>query len=181
MTKRVVITGAPGTGKSTILHLLENRGFTIHSEMARALIAEQQALESELLPWENHAGFGLELFKRQKEQYFNAEDGVYNFYDRGVPDNLGYLRRDKLQNTLLEEEAAELKYHQEVFLTPPWEEIYGNDEVRWEDTKLMLEIHEALKDIYNFYGYQITEVPKLSPEERVLFILNRLGLRERNS
>lgn len=177
----MVITGAPGTGKSTILHLLEKRGFTMHPEMARVLIAEQQELESDLVPWKNHAEFGLELFKRQKEQYFKAKPEAYNFYDRGVPDNLGYLRRDKLQNTMLEDEAADLKYHQEVFLTPPWEEIYGNDEVRWEDSELMLEIHEALKDIYTFYGYQITEVPKLSPEERVLFILNRLGLRERNS
>ena len=177
MTNRVVITGAPGTGKSTILNLLEKRGYPIHPEMARALIAEQQDLGTDLVPWKNHADFGLELFKRQKEQYFNAQADAYNFYDRGVPDNLGYLRRDGLQNHALEEEAAGLFYHKEVFLTPPWEEIYGNDEVRWEDTQLMLEIHAALKDIYEFFGYQITEVPKLSPEERVLFILKRLGLK----
>ena len=177
MTKRVVITGAPGTGKSTILNLLEKRGYRIHPEIARALIAEQQELKSDLLPWKKHADFGVELFKRQKEQYFNAKADAYNFYDRGVPDNLGYLRRDGLQNHALETEAADLKYHQEVFLTPPWEEIYGNDDVRWEDTQLMLEIHEALSDIYQFYGYQITEVPKLSPEERVGFILKRLSLK----
>ncbi len=176
MTKRVVITGAPGTGKSTILGLLENKGFTIHPEMARALIAEQQVLNSDLLPWKNHADFGVELFKRQKEQYFNAKADAYNFYDRGVPDNLGYLRRDGLQNLDLEKEASILKYHPEVFLTPPWEEIYGNDEVRWEDTQLMLDIHRALKDIYQFFGYHIIEVPKLGPEERANFILKRLGL-----
>lgn len=173
-TARIIITGAPGTGKSTILKGLAAKGYPVLPEMARQLIAEQQALDSDLLPWKDHLSFGAELFKRQKQQYAEALEGQRNFYDRGIPDNLGYLRRDKLRNTLWEAEARNYPYHHQVFLCPPWEEIYGKDAVRWEELDLMLEIHQALEGIYQDFGYQVIEVPKISPQERINFILNTL-------
>ncbi len=171
---RIIITGAPGTGKSTVLDLLAQKGFPILPEMARALIAEEQLNEgSSLLPWKDHPAFGQELFKRQVDQYHQAKDGI-NFYDRGILDNLAYLRRDGHANAQLEQEAENYSYHAKVFLMPPWEEIYGKDEVRWEDLDLMLDIDRALREIYRDFGYQVLEVPKSEAGARAQFILDRI-------
>lgn len=174
-TRRVIITGAPGTGKSTLLKLLAEAGYPTHEEMARALIAEQQALDSDILPWKDHPKFGAILFERQRAQYEAVVEGKTNFYDRGILDNLGYLRRDGHRNLQLEEQARNYRYHPEVFLTPPWEEIYGNDAVRWEDLDLMQDIHRALAEIYADFGYQVVLVPKSSPQDRFHFVLNHLS------
>lgn len=172
-TQRIVITGAPGTGKSTVLNLLAQKGHTILPEMARDLIVEQQAIEgSTLVPWLDHPSFGLELFQRQLNQYHQAE-GV-TFYDRGILDNLAYLRRDSCPNLDLEDKAKAYPYYERVFLMPPWEEIYDKDDVRWEDLDLMLEIDQALKGIYKDFGYDVLIVPKEDPESRLNFILKHI-------
>lgn len=172
--QRIIITGAPGTGKSTVLNLLAEENFPVLPEMARELIAEQQAIEgSTMLPWLDHPSFGRELFQRQLQQYHQAEAAI-TFYDRGILDNLGYLRRDGHQNLDLEKKAEQFPYHPKVFFMPPWEEIYGKDEVRWEDLDLMLEIDQALKDIYQDFGYEVLEVPKTDPLSRKNFILKAL-------
>lgn len=175
-TTRVVITGAPGTGKTTVLEKLNSKGYPVLPEMARALIKEQQALDSELLPWKAHKRFGEALYARQVQQYHQAQEGQISFYDRGILDNLGYLRRDGIQNIALEEKAHSYPYFPKVFFTPPWQEIYNQDAERWEDFELMLDIHQALQAIYRDFGYQLIEVPRLAPEKRVDFILHQLTL-----
>ena len=173
--RRVVITGAPGTGKTTLLKSIESRGYRVLPEMARALIREQLAAQSKLLPWENHAGFGEKLFERQVAQYHQAPAGLTTFYDRGIPDNLGYLRRDGIPNADLEEAARQYPYFPYVYFTPPWPEIYDRDAERREDLPLMQAIHQALEDIYRHYGYQLIEVPKLPPAQRADFILHHMA------
>ncbi len=175
--QRIVVTGAPGTGKSTVLDLLENKGFKVVPEMARQLIAEQQELKSNMVPWLDHPSFGKELFQRQVRQYedLEASDSIV-FYDRGIPDNLAYLRRDGYANLDLEAKAPNFRYHDDIFLMPPWLEIYGNDQVRWEDTELMLDIDRALREMYTGLGYNIIEVPKVQAHQRLHFILSHLKL-----
>lgn len=173
--KRVIVTGAPGTGKSTVLNLLANKGYPVIPEMARQLIAEQQAVDSEMLPWKDHRSFGKELFRRQVEQYHLAKAPLV-FYDRGIPDNLAYLRRDGFQDKELEKQSGQYPYHHEIFLMPPWLEIYGKDDVRWEGTELMLDIDRALREMYREQSYTIVEVPKVEPQQRLHFILSHLRL-----
>lgn len=173
---RVVITGAPGTGKSTVLNLLAEKGFLVIPEMARKLIAEQQAIaDSEMLPWLDHPSFGLELFKRQVEQYHLAKSKI-TFYDRGILDNLAYMHRDGCANKELEVKSKDYPYYKSVFLAPPWEEIYSNDAERWEDLDLMRDIDRALRYMYEREGYDVISLPKAEPLSRMDFILNHLGL-----
>jgi predicted ATPase len=173
--RRVVITGAPGTGKTTLLKTIEARGYPVLPEMARELIREQMDAQSYLLPWEDHAGFGEKLFERQVAQYHQAQAGTTTFYDRGIPDNLGYLRRDGIPNARLEEAARQYPYFPYVYFTPPWPEIYGQDAERREDLPLMQAIHQALENIYQHYGYQLIEVPRLDPAQRADFILHHMA------
>lgn len=176
-TQRVVITGGPGTGKTTLLRLLNEKGYPCHSEISRNVIREQLECGSDLLPWKDVAGFSKLVSDGQVKQYHEAIEGLWNFYDRGVPDVLAYLRKANIYEEELEERPLQYPYFKTVFLTPPWPEIYSQDAERRENLTEMLSIHEALYDVYHDFGYRVLEVPKISIHKRLDFILENLYLK----
>ena len=62
----------------------------------------------------------------------------------------------------------------EVFILPPWKEIYVSDEARYENYEQSVLIHNHLVETYTKYGYQLIEVPKDSLDNRILFILDKI-------
>jgi len=46
-----VITGGPGTGKTTVLRELQRRGFAVAEEVARRIIREQIDSGGAAVPW----------------------------------------------------------------------------------------------------------------------------------
>lgn len=175
-TQRVVITGGPGTGKSTILQNIGHRGYPCHVEVSRAVIKEELARGSELLPWRDLTGFSDKVFQGQIAQYHEADEGKFNFYDRGMIDVIAYLKKDFHPTEALEELVNHYPYHEKIFLTPPWPEIYAQDTERREDFVAMQAIHEALVQAYQYFNYTVVEVPKLNTGERANFVLRNLGL-----
>ena len=160
-TKRVVITGGPGTGKSTILGLLAEQNYTVHQEVSRSVIKEELKNKSEILPWRDLSAFSDKVFDGQTAQYRNAEEGATNFYDRGLIDVIAYLKKGHLPYDKLQELAHHYPYHQTVFIAPPWPEIYSQDAERREDLEGMQAIHDAIVNSYLEFGYKIVEIPKL--------------------
>lgn len=173
-TQRVIITGGPGTGKTTLLHSLKEKGFPCHTEVSRAVIKQQLELNTRLVPWDDLSGFSHIVNQGQKKQFDEVIEGKCNFYDRGIPDVLAYLRKEHIHEEELEQSAKDNLYHSTVFLTPPWPDIYAQDEERREDLESMMAIHNALIQVYESLGYQVKEVPKMSIEERVNFVLTDL-------
>lgn len=175
-TLRVVITGGPGTGKSTILSHLADEGYPIYPEVSRAVIKEEIDKNSDLVPWRNLPAFSEKVFKGQTGQWHEAKEGEINFYDRGIIDVIAYLKKDLLPHDALAELVGHYPYHQSVFLTPPWPEIYAQDKERREDLKTMQAIHDALLNTYQEFDYQVFEIPKAGPKERMNFVLSHLDL-----
>ena len=175
-TLRVVITGGPGTGKSTILNQLNSKGYPIHQEISRAVIKEELDKQSDLLPWRDLPGFSEKVFKGQTGQWHAAEGGKINFYDRGIIDVIAYLKKDLLPHDALSDLVEHYPYHKKVFLTPPWPEIYARDLERREDLQTMQAIHDALMSTYTEFDYEILEIPKVDPTERTNFVLGHLDL-----
>lgn len=175
-TTRVVITGGPGTGKSTLLRGLQELGYPIHREISRDIIRQELQRGSNHLPWEDLNAFSDKVFAGQKEQYREAVPGQVNFFDRGVIDVIAYLRKDGYPHQRLDELVPHYPYHRQVFLTPPWPGIYRQDAERREDLATMNAIHNALLKSYDEHGYQVIEVPLAPAPERVVFVLDQLDL-----
>lgn len=174
---RIVITGGPGFGKSSIIHHLEKLNYSVFHEISREIIAEQKKSNGHVVPWEDHHAFNEAVFKGRLAQYHSAtHSNKLYFFDRGVPDSLAYLLADdkEVPNHFIEE-AKLCSYNHTVFITAPWEEIYKKDNQRWEGYEYALKIHEYIEKYYTELHYQLVPVPQLEVEKRVEFILDYLN------
>ena len=173
----LVITGGPGTGKSSIVHSLEKSGFPCIHEISREVILEAQKQGIEQLFLEDPLLFSrklLEARKKQHEDTASFKEPV--FLDRGIPDVLAYLKYLGTPSPELFSEACENYKYRQVFILPPWKEIYLNDNERYESFEQAESIFQHLKNTYLSFGYQLLEVPKISVEGRKDFILNNLEM-----
>lgn len=54
---RFILTGGPGSGKSTIIDTMIKRGFWFFKEAGRGVIQDQVNIGGNALPWANQAAF----------------------------------------------------------------------------------------------------------------------------
>ena len=174
---RIVITGGPGAGKSSLLSILHNRGYSCSQEVSRQLIREGSAKGSACLPWIDLPCFAELAFGRMIDAWAEAVEEDNTFFDRGIPDIIAYLRVASLPVAeKMERALREYPYAATVFLLPPWEHIYVRDAERWQTFEEAESIYHHIKKIYHSSGYEINELPKCPVEQRADLILNRLGL-----
>lgn len=172
-----VITGGPGSGKSTLIKALEGHGISTMPEAGRAIIQDQVAIGGEALPWADRQAFAELMLSWEMRSYRAALrlSGPVIF-DRGVPDVLGYLRLSKLPVPSHVEQAAKLfRYHHRVFIAPPWLEIFARDAERKQSFEEAQATYEVMNATYSALGYKIIPIPFDSVEERVKFVLTTVG------
>jgi predicted ATPase len=173
-----VLTGGPGSGKSTLIDALERAGFLRSLEAGRGIIQQQAGIGSPAVPWNDRALFAELMLCWEMRSYRTAEQQTGPvFFDRGVPDVVGYLRLSKLPVPAYFEKAAEtFLYNRCVFLAPPWQEIFQQDRERKQDFDEAVRTCEVLAETYKALGYELIELPRVSVAERVRFILQKGGL-----
>ncbi len=172
----IIISGGPGSGKSTLIDALERQGFSRTVEAGRAIIQDQVAIGGNALPWSDRTLFAELMLSWEMRSHAMAEQqhGAVVF-DRGVPDVIGYLMLCNLSVPQhMEEAALQTRYNRTVFLAPPWAEIFGQDAERKQDFEEAVRTFEAMDKTYRRLGYEIALLPKSSVEERVGFIKQAL-------
>ncbi|WP_353181507.1 AAA family ATPase [Parapedobacter lycopersici] len=169
-----VITGGPGTGKTTLLDALRAKQFPCIPEVAREIIREQVACGGDALPWQNKAAYTQLMLKTSVESYLQTMDeytpGSVVFFDRGIPDTLCYAAMIGLEIPDEPELASRYRYHRRVFILPPWPEIYHTDAERKQTWEEAVFTYEMMKKTYSKYGYQLIDVPLVPVVERVKFL-----------
>lgn len=176
MTNKYVLTGGPGSGKSSILLELERRGEYIVREAAEDVIKLQQARGIEN-PWvlPNFQDQILTLQVQREERI--PKDIKRVFIDRGILDGLAYTEIGTETNRRIQREA---RAYTGVFLI----ENLGNterNETRREHHVEALEIERKLEYIYyKLAGYKENKIPPISVEaraDRILDAIRKGGLR----
>ncbi len=172
----IVISCGPGSGKSTLIDALERRGYARTIEAGRAIIRQQVAIGGTALPWSDPALFSQLMLAWEMRSYATAQERKEPvFFDRGVPDVIGYLTLCGLPvPPHMEQASAMFRYNKTVFLAPPWAEIFAQDDERKQDFKEAMRTFEAMENTYSRLGYEIALLPKSSVEERVDFIRQTL-------
>ena len=168
-----IITGGPGSGKSTVIDALGGHGICSMPEAGRAIIQDQVAIGGEALPWSDRRAFA-ELMLSWEMRSYRAALGLSGsvFFDRGIPDVVGYLRFSHIPVPPHVDRAAEMfRYHHRVFVAPPWPEIFACDAERKQSFAEAQATYEAMIETYSALGYQPIVLPLDSVAERVKFVL----------
>lgn len=173
----VLIIGGPGSGKTTVIEGLTEKGYVCYPEVSREVIHEARKQGIEQLFLEKPLLFSELLLEGRKKQFHSAvqEENEIVFIDRGIPDVLAYMHYiGDAYPAFFDEACREHKYSR-IFILPPWEEIYTSDDARYETYEQAILIHQHLIETYENYGYSLTEVPKDTLENRINFILENLS------
>ena len=174
-----VLTGGPGSGKTTLIEALRDAGHAGMIEAGRGVIRDQVSIGGSALPWLDPLLFAELMLSWDMRSYQAAlsHEGPV-FFDRGVPDVVGYLRLMGMPvPTHMERAAQEFRYCRRVFIAPPWREIFENDLERRQDFDEAVLTYETLVETYPDYGYELVELPRSTVSERVRFVIGAIAAR----
>lgn len=183
-TKRIVITGGPATGKTSLIEYLIGLNYSCFPEIIREFTIQETEdketdhLKSNPIVFANDSlSFNQRLIDGRNKQYQDSLklESPLIFFDRGIPDVLAYM--DFFDQTYESDfiEVCNKAPYDAVFILPPWKEIFASDGERYETFEEASNLHQNLLNRYTSFGTPPIEVPKGSVENRVNFILNTLS------
>ena len=170
-----LLTGPPGSGKSALLLELRALGHTTVNEPARQILAEQRSFGGNGLPERNPALFTELMLSRAIalfEQMKDIEGPV--FFDRGVPDHAAYAALFEVDSAAAERASETFRYNPRAFFAPAWEEIYAQDDERRMTFEQARHFGSILRRAYFGLGYELVDLPCVSPAHRARFVLERV-------
>lgn len=170
----VVLSGCSGGGKSTLLEELRRRGHAVVEEPGRRIVREELAAGGTALPWLDIAAFARRAIAMAIADRLAMEDhsGLV-FFDRGLIDAASALETVTGERVLAALAAAH-RYNDNVFLAPPWPEIFAGDPERRHGLDAARAEYDRLETAYPALGYATVILPKVPVGERADFVLARL-------
>jgi len=183
-SKRIVITGAPGTGKTAIINNLESASYFCYHEVVRSMTKAAKLEQNTKKPSCNPLAFVKdaaafnELLLKARHAHFSDAKGKLDpfvFYDRGMPDVLAYMDYFNQKFTTAYSNTCLSNRYDTVFILPPWKKIYKQDEERMETFEQAVALHSHLVKTYKSLGYPIIFVPFDSISNRQEFIISHLN------
>jgi predicted ATPase len=170
----VLITGCSGGGKSTLLAELRARGHGAIEEPGRRIVTHELQTGGRALPWIDEIAFAERAIATALMDRETAKRrSGWIFFDRGLIDAasaLEYLSG----KPVLEQLNALHPYHRQVFLAPPWPEIYVKDTERQHGLEAGVAEYERLHRQLPALGYEIFILPKVPVSARADFVLRIL-------
>jgi predicted ATPase len=175
---RIVIAGGPGAGKSTLVQALAESGEICYEESSRVLIREQLAQAGRMVPWGDLSAFAQECSERMHVQLTDSARHRRCFFDRGLPDLIGYLSHGG-RGAPDAWRAASRAYASVVFFAPPWREIFVNDAERPQSFIEAQELSAHIRRAYEDCGFRLIDLVKSSAADRRRQVLDYLDSHQR--
>jgi predicted ATPase len=173
---RIVITGGPGAGKTTLIEKLSALGYSGMEEAAREVIDQYEA--HNINPWGDLQAFVRLVYERIYPELQKPVEGLV-FCDRSMLDCIAYLKEaDMPVPDYLAAFDPHAYYSGEVFILAPWPDIYRQEKARRQSYSKAVSLYKRIRETYQAYGFLLTEVPPLAVEERVGFIFEKLNIQQ---
>lgn len=177
MQQKILLTGGPGTGKTSVLNELTKRKYFCMPEVSRAVTLRAQKQGIDQLFLTQPLLFSEMLLKSRTEQYLTADKNKtkFVFFDRGIPDIHAYMEYYKTKYPTTFIEKSKKYQYDKIFHFLPWKHIHVNDNERYESFEETTKIDLFILKTYLELGYSIVNVPFGTIEERTNFIVNSLS------
>ncbi|OQW47846.1 MAG: hypothetical protein A4S16_07510 [Proteobacteria bacterium SG_bin6] len=172
----VIVSGCSGGGKSTLIEALAARGEPVVREPGRRLIAAHRASEGRegALPWVDLPKFLQAAMVMAQADLATAPTDRRVFFDRGLID--AACGWDALTGDVTVAGSVRAhRFHRQVFLAPPWREIYATDPDRPHDFAAAVAEYDRLHACYARLGFELVLLPKLPVADRVALVLATLA------
>jgi predicted ATPase len=168
-----VITGAPCSGKTTLIDQLANQGFQTVPEAARQYFEQEMASGrtiDEIRENDTALQRGIHDLQLRIERGLDATDIL--FLDRALPDSLTFYRVFGINPNEILPECFCHRYAS-VFILDRLPAQRGMT-LGPEDDATASFVDEWLARDYSALGYSVVRVPVLSTQERLAFVLETL-------
>lgn len=171
-----VLTGAPSSGKSTLLATLSARGYKTQQEAARLVIEREIAAGRSLTELRSDArAFQHETLRLKQAWEAELPKDEIIFFDRGIPDTVAYYAHEGVkEDETLREAMKHASYRKVFILDLISRENFVLDGARSETWEGAQELDRLLEAAYRDAGYEVIRVPVMSVDERANFILQHL-------
>ena len=176
MPTKVVITGGPGTGKTSIVNILRKR-YIVEPESARLVLTRNKLFKHHTAVQVSGLKLQDAIWNLELHHYKNAIKSKRKivFFDRGYFDGFAYAHLKHLHKLHKEKEEGKLvKYDYVFMLNPLPSKYYANDGVRAETYTQSKKIHNLIINTYKKFGYKPINVPFDTVENRAKFILQHI-------
>jgi len=174
-TNWIVITGAPSSGKSSVIDAIEKLGYCVQREVARVLIEELKRAGATLEDiCKDQIALQRAIIAREISNEAVRDPQQLTFLDRGMGDRITYDRLLGLDPS--ETLALASRYRcKAVFIMDRLP--FVQDDVRIEDEATAKLLDLMLEEDYRSLGYRPCRVPVMPIEERVELIIESTGVR----
>lgn len=167
-----VVTGAPCSGKTTLLESLAYRGLQITEEAARTFI-DQKLSEGETLDtiWSNGADTVDPIHSMRLTTELGLRHDHVILLDKAIPDTIPYARMFGVDEQPILERARLFRYRA-VFLCDQLP--LRQDGRRGDDDDQRQWLEAETVRVYSELDYDLIRIPVMSVEKRAQFVLTHM-------
>ncbi|XAT60644.1 AAA family ATPase [Rhodobacteraceae bacterium Araon29] len=170
-----ILTGGPGSGKSTLINALRTLGVASVPESGRRIIQTQQVIGGDVLPWKDPMAYAQMELGVGLVTYCETDPTQKTAFDRGILDPLGFLTAIGQEiPEYMHQATRRFRYNRTVFIAPPWKKIYARDAERKQNFREASATYEAMVKVYDKSGYKLVELPCANVEERTEFVKEKM-------
>ena len=166
-----ILTGPPGSGKTTLIEALATHIKTV-PEVARRVLAMERTSGGTATGEQDPQAFVARMLDMAVADYTSARGPTV--FDRGVPDLLAYCAHYKVSDLIVRAAIDAHRCRPTVFALPAWQEIYKSDAERTLGFDGATAFGDLTRAAYRRSGYVLVDVPKASIDARLDFMLSAL-------
>ncbi len=161
---KIVLTGGPGAGKTSLILALEMAGERVIREAAIDIIKYEQSRGNDA-PWKEMAKFQNDILRLQLQRELRVNPAERYLLDRGAIDGIAYCELAGIEATAELLDAAKKVNYFAILLIEHLGAFLPSHERR-ETFDEALQIERKIEEVYKRIGYDVQRIPANNIEKR---------------